>query len=872
MLRDIARAVRLRPPADGTGPAALLAALRRRLGPDAVLADEAALAVYARDASHLELGRPLAVALPADAAAAADAIALCARHGVPFVPRGGGTGLSGGALPPAGAVVIATARLDAIGPVDATGRRVTAGPGALNETIGRVARAHGLHFAPDPSSQAAATLGGNVAENAGGPHTLKVGVTLHHLRRLEWVDPAGRRWATGRGLAWERGLDLLGLLTGSEGTLGLVTAADLRLVPAPRATATLLALFPRLDDATAAVVELMGRGVLPAAVELIDRAMLQAVEQAFRFGFPTDQAAAMVVEFDGEPEAVDEDAALAAALLAARGASSVRRAADEAERTELWRCRKRAFGAVGRLAPTYISMDVCVPLASLPAIVRAAGDIAARHGVRIATALHAGDGNLHPGVHYDARDPDLGRRAHAAADAIILAALAMNGSVTGEHGVGVEKRHLVGRQLDRHAAGLMHGIKKLCDPAGLCNPGKALPPEPEACGEPPREPASVVCDAASLTVTAPAGARLSELQAAALAHGLWIPLGLATAGGPWPAGDGAAGLPAPGAPAAAPAVPGAPAPPRGLGADLTVAELVAAGLPGPSLLGRSAARDLLLELWAETGDGRRFHAGAPVGKNVAGYDLVRLIAGAGGALAACRGATFQLKPAPERAALWRWRLPAAGAGSPAGAPARGEAGRWLRLAELVRGWDAGLAGAAFVVEEDAAGGPGVTVLAAGRDRPWDLDRRAREVAAWAGPGAVLLAQERAPFAEAGRWLGTPLLPAWAGGSPDWTALAREPAVAGGAAWPAARRFVWCSSPELCWLPAAGARLRPASAGWHAEPLWENGRLTDLPEPPAGAPRELLRGLKALFDPAGRWGGPAWLAAAARQGPAREGPA
>ncbi len=543
-LRDIARAVRRRPPADGTGPAALVAALRRRLGPDAVLADEAALAVYARDASHLELGRPLAVALPADAAAAADAIALCARHGVPFVPRGGGTGLSGGALPPAGAVVVATARLEAVGPVDAAGRRVTAGPGALNEAIGRAALAHGLHFAPDPSSQAAATLGGNVAENAGGPHTLKVGVTLHHLRRLEWVDPAGRRWHSGRGLAWERGLDLLGLLAGSEGTLGFVTAADLRLVPAPRATATLLALFPRLDDATAAVVALMGQGVLPAAVELIDQAMLQAVEQAFRFGFPTDQAAAMVVEFDGDPEAVDEDAALAAALLAARGASSVRRAADEAERTELWRCRKRAFGAVGRLAPTYISMDVCVPLARLPAIVRAAGEIAARHGVRIATALHAGDGNLHPGVHYDARDPDLARRAHAAADAIILAALAMNGSVTGEHGVGVEKRHLVGRQLDRHAAGLMHGIKRLCDPAGLCNPGKALPPEPEACGEPPPEPDGVVCDAASLTVTAPAGARLSELQAAALAHGLWIPLGLAWGGAPAGARAGAGG-PAP---------------------------------------------------------------------------------------------------------------------------------------------------------------------------------------------------------------------------------------------------------------------------------------------------------------------------------------
>jgi len=800
----------------------LIRDLRREVGRAAVLEDPASRLVYSRDASHQTLGRPRCVVLPDTPERLRRAVAVCARHRQPFTVRGGGTGLSGGALPQDGAVVIATSRLGRLGPVDPDRRRVHVEPGVLNEAVSRHAAPWGLHFAPDPSSQSAATIGGNIAENAGGPHCLKVGVTAQHVRRLEWIDPQGRLCATGRGGVIERGIGLRGLLCGSEGTLGVVVGAELDLTPVTEAVVTLLAEFPRLGAATRAVVDLMGSGITPEACEIVDRTMLAAVEAAFHFGFATDVDALLICEVGGSPDAAAEDADLAERVLRAAGARAVTATADADERLRLWLCRKKAFGAVGRLAPAYISMAVVVPLGALGALVADIQAIQAEHGVAIATVVHAGDGNLHPGVHYDDRDPDLAARAQRAADAIVLAALARGGSCTGEHGVGLEKRHLVHRQLDRTALRLMRGIKDLCDPGALCNPGKALP-------DPDLAAAAVVTASIpdrvtfrwdSLTVTAPAATPLAELQREALARGLWIPLGAASrarADGP------------------------------GFGGALTVGAVVDAGTSGPSLLGHLRPADTILELWAETGQGELLHVGAPVLKNVAGYDLVRLLVGSGGMLARPLAATLQLKPAPACVGLWTWHdVPASFSGE--------ERRAFLRVLQR-HGQPA------VVVRERATSGPALWVAAAGRDRDWDLGRLDAELATWSedhGLGRPLA--ERRDGAD----LATPQalagLPAWAEASPDWTLLTlRE----GQPEWPRPRRLIWQSRPVMLWTPEICAE---EPVGWFADAVFRDGRLGPVPQPAAGVPLDLVAGLKRLFDPDGRLPCPGWLGEALAEDP------
>ncbi len=793
-------------------PDHLLSTLRRALGKDAVLTDAASCAVYARDASHLTLGRPLCVCLPASPEEARRTVAACAEHGAVWVARGAGTGLAGGALPPPGAVVIATSRLTRLDTVDPFARRVRAEAGVRNEEVSRRAAPHGLHFAPDPSSQGASTIGGNIAANAGGPHCLKVGVTVQHLLRLAWVDPQGRPWTSGRGHSLERGVGLLPLLAGSEGTLGLVTAADLALLPTAAATTTLLAVFPRLDDATAAVVTLLTAGLLPDAMEIVDHEMLAAVEAAFHFGFPTDVEAIMVCELSGSAEAAAEDAARASALLRDGGAREVRAATDAAERLDLWRCRKKAFGAVGRIAPAYVSMDVVVPLGELPGFVRDVAAIRAEHDVCIATAFHAGDGNLHPGVHYDDRDPASVQRAHAAADAIVLRALALGGSATGEHGVGMEKRHLIHRQLDDVSARLEQGLKSLFDPRGLCNPDKKLPPAGSVCAPTPPVPRGVAFRWRSLTVTASAETLFADVQAEALARGLWIPVG--------------ATLPA--------AANG-----NGLGTAPTVGELVSLGLAGPSLLGTARVADVLVELWAETGGGDVFHAGAPVAKNVAGYDLARLVCGDGGMLARPLAATFLLRPAPAAFARWTW-----------------EVAQWPRwpgmrtaLVSVLRRWTA----PAVALLDVSGHGAQATVLAAGRDRVWDLDRLATQLEGWAeefGLGSPREAiRPGSDLADPGCLDG---LPAWSRGAPDWTLLTTALAAAD---WPRVERGLWQARPEAIWLPQANP---PVPASWFADPVFRDGRASLPPAPDAGVPRDVLAGIKRLFDPARRLPCAAWL--------------
>jgi glycolate oxidase subunit GlcD len=792
-------------------PSDLIRDLRRELGQAAVHDDPASGAVYARDASHLVHGRPVCVVLPADVAGLGRAIATCARHRTAFVVRGGGTGLSGGALPATGAVVIATSRLTGLGPVDPQWRRVHAEPGVLNEVVSRRAAPCGLVYAPDPSSQAAATIGGNIATNAGGPRCLKVGVTSQHVRRLDWFDPRGRRWSSGRGGAFERGFDLRGLLCGSEGTLGIVCGAELDLESRPESEVTLLAEFPSLAQATTAVVRLMGSRLEPQACEVIDQVMLQAVEAAFGFGLATDVEAVMICELAGSTAAAAADAERAAALLRDAGARRVEAADDPQARARLWRCRKQAFGALGRLAPTYISMDVVVPLAALTAMVQAIQRIQQEHRVTIATALHAGDGNLHPGIAYDDRDPDSRARAEKAAAAIIQQAQAFGGSCSAEHGVGLEKRRYLPRQLDRTALQLMRGIKDLCDPDGLCNPGKLLP-EPAATGAGSAVPDRIDFQWDSLTVTAPAAVPLAELQELALARGFWIPVGAANrtrADGP------------------------------GLAGAMTLGAMVDAGTTGPSLLGSLRPTDAVLELWAETGRGEVLHAGAPVLKNVAGYDLVRLLVGSGGCLARPLAATLQLRPAPTDLGLWTWiDVPQHFSGE----------GRRDFLRVLRRHGQPVLA-----VRERSLEGPSLWVVASGRHAGRDLDRLQADLEAWSEDhGLPRPRQERHPFLDLCRPEILAGLPVWAAASADWTLLTRRE---GQPDWPGPRRLIWQSRPESLWMPEI---LPDEAVGWFADPIFRDGRLQALPAPSATVPQYLLAGLKRLFDPELTLPCPDWL--------------
>jgi len=787
---------------------AFLSGLREILGDAGLLTDDAARLVYARDASHLTLGRPLAIALPGDGSQLRRVVGLCRTAGVPVVCRGSGTGLSGGAVPGDGAMVVGTSRMTNLGPVDINLRKVTVQPGVLNDGVSRHASASGLHFAPDPSSQSAASIGGNIAENAGGPHCLRHGVTLQHLMSLEWSDAEGRALNSGRAVSAERGLDLVSLLCGSEGTLGLVTSADLKLVANPEEVATLLAFFPDLEDAAGAVVGLLGEGLAPVAVEMVDQAMLLAVEKAFGFGFPTDVAAAMITEFAGQPEAVAEDSARASAFLEQHGAREVRRAADDVERAELWKCRKKAFGAVGRLAPNYVTMDVVVPLGELPGLVREIQVIKARHGVEIATTFHAGDGNLHPGVHYDERDPDQTRRAHAAADAIIRAALDRDGSVTGEHGVGIEKLHVLPWQIDGETARLQRGIKDIFDPGGILNPGKVHPPEDAEFAATKSIPAGIDFHWANLTVTASADASLAQLQQSALERGFWIPVGVL-------AGDEGIGL----------------------GRGTTVGDLVAELLTGPAFCAAGTARDYLLELWAGTGDGHVFHAGAPVFKNVAGYDLVHMLCGSGRVWVQPRAATFQLRPVPESLGYWRFTLPS-------------DDVRLDRLTRYLTGRHESLAGPVMIVD---SGNDSVVVLVPGRSRPWDLGHVGEDL-------AELLDKPEdhveLPFHRAGELLTADRIPAWALDSGDWTFLSSMPGLERGSGfWPAGlTRFIWQSTPRLVWSPDPDI----SHPGWHADRFCSGGRVLPPVAPSAGVPLDFLKKMKTLFDPSGSLEMPGWM--------------
>ena len=456
-------------------PRAFRRELQAIVGKSGLLVDRADLTVYECDGYTLERSVPELVVLPRTTGEVARVVHAAARAGVPFVPRGAGTGLSGGCLPAPAPLMVCLSRMRRIRAIDLPNRRLVAEAGVVNAAVSRAVRAAGLHYVPDPSSQSACTIGGNVAENSGGPHTLKYGVTTNHVLGLELVLPDGEVVELGDAIEEAPGYDLTGLVCGSEGTFGIVTAATLRLAQLPEAVSTLLAVFETVADATATVSGIIAAGIVPAALEMMDRTIVEAVEAAYHFGFPTDAGAVLIIEIDGLAAGLSPLAARIAEICRASGARSVRAAGDDAEREALWKSRKRAFGAVGRLAPSYCTQDGVVPRTRLPEILVRIEEVGARHRLRIGNVFHAGDGNIHPIILYDERDADQVARVLAAGREILAACVELGGSVTGEHGIGVEKIRELGLVFGEDDLAVMKRVRAVFDPDGRANPGKIFP-------------------------------------------------------------------------------------------------------------------------------------------------------------------------------------------------------------------------------------------------------------------------------------------------------------------------------------------------------------------------------------------------------------
>lgn len=463
-------------------PARLRESLREIVGPEGLVEPFEARKVYECDGYTLERSVPDLVVLPASTAEVCAVVRLLYHAGVPFVPRGAGTGLSGGCLPIHAPVMIGTSRMRRILEVDSINQRALVEAGVPNLEVTRAAARFGLHYAPDPSSQAACSIGGNIAENSGGPHTLKYGVTTNHVLGLELVLPDGQVVWLGGWVDDVPGYDLRGFVVGSEGTCGIVTRAILRLVRDPETWHTALALFPTVAAATNAVSAIIAAGIVPAALEMMDRLIVQAVEQAYGFGFPESAGAVLIVELDGHPAAVESEAKAVHQLCLHAGATEIRSASTQQERAELWKSRKRAFGAVGRLAPNYCTQDGVVPRTRLPEILQRIAEIAERYRLRIGNVFHAGDGNIHPILLFDERDSEEVQRVLQAGREILEACVALGGSITGEHGVGVEKVRQMPLMFSPQDMLVMQALRRAFDPQERCNPGKIFP-APGGCVE-----------------------------------------------------------------------------------------------------------------------------------------------------------------------------------------------------------------------------------------------------------------------------------------------------------------------------------------------------------------------------------------------------
>jgi glycolate oxidase len=456
--------------------------LRAIVGEDALVMSDEGRLVYECDMHTFYKGAPDAVVLPTSAAQVQAIVNACRAASVPIVPRGSGTGLIGGAMAPRGGVMVGLNRMNEILEIDLANRCATVQPGLINLWLTNAVRERGWFFAPDPSSQMVSSIGGNVSTNAGGPHCLKYGITTNHVLALELVTGAGARVCLGSAVADRPGYDLVGATVGSEGTFGLVTAVTVRLLHAAESVKTALASFTSMGTAAEAVSAIIAAGMLPAALEMLDAVMISAINAGSGANYPETAAAVLLIELDGPRAEVEAQAERAATICRERGAIEVRVARDDAERALLWKGRKEAAGAVGRLAPTYLLQDAVVPRSKLPIIMRQMTEIARRHGVLLANVFHAGDGNLHPLICFDDRDPDQLERAKRTNEELLGAAIALGGSVTGEHGVGLDKAKNLPLQYADADLNFMYRLRHVFDPDHLMNPDKLLPAHP-ACGE-----------------------------------------------------------------------------------------------------------------------------------------------------------------------------------------------------------------------------------------------------------------------------------------------------------------------------------------------------------------------------------------------------
>jgi glycolate oxidase len=461
----------------------LASELKRLLPPGAVIDRPEELRTYECDGLTGRRAVPSLVVLPETTEQVQAVVRVCSAEGVPFVARGAGTGLSGGAVPVEQGVVVSLARMNRVLEVDVESERVVVQPGVTNLQVSEAVAAHGLFYAPDPSSQQVCTIGGNVAENSGGAHCLKYGFTVNHVTGLVVVLPDGELVRLGGKARESPGPDLLGVFVGSEGTLGIATEITLRVLPRPECVRTVLAAFDSTDAAGAAVSGIVAARILPAAVELMDRLTIEAAEAAVHPGYPAAEAI-LLVELDGCAPQVEEDLAAVEAICRECGAWELRVAGDEHERALLWKGRKSAFAAMGRVANDYYVQDGVVPRTKLPEVLRRIGELERAYRLRVANVFHAGDGNLHPLVLYDTRVEGEAERARELAEAILEACVDAGGSLTGEHGIGLDKVCSMPLLFGSDDLEAMQRLRRAFDPAGLCNPGKVLP-TPRLCGEVP---------------------------------------------------------------------------------------------------------------------------------------------------------------------------------------------------------------------------------------------------------------------------------------------------------------------------------------------------------------------------------------------------
>lgn len=458
----------------------LVTELAAVVGADGVLSDRNELRVYESDGLPVARGLPLVVVFPRDTDQVVRCVKIAEGHKLALVPRGSGTGLAGGAVAYEGGMILCTSRMTTIESIDINNRVAVVQAGVLNaalsEAVATTSGGERLHFSPDPSSQKASTIGGNVSTNAGGINTLKHGVTRNHILGVEMVLPDGSVLQTRTAALYDGiGPDLPGLLCGSEGTLGIITRIWCRLVPKPQHFRTVYAVFDSSAHACKSVSDVIASGIIPTSMEMMDGAMIRVVEDAFHYGFPTHAAALLLIEIDGTEAVLDEQLERVCALCKANQAFDIRQCSDPAKRAELWSARKRAFGAIGRISPSYCTQDACIPRSKLPEAIERIVQLGHEYGLTITNVFHAGDGNVHPILLFDEDDPEDVQRVLRASEAILEYCISIGGVITGEHGVGVEKLHLMPKMFSAATLKSFDRIKRLFDPDGRINEGKLIP-------------------------------------------------------------------------------------------------------------------------------------------------------------------------------------------------------------------------------------------------------------------------------------------------------------------------------------------------------------------------------------------------------------